>query len=231
MKNNVTHTNNENENKITTSTILITTLICLIPVVIGAILYPNLPDEIVTHWGANGEPNGWSNKFTGVILFPGSLVLLNLIMAPLLKVDPRYKNMDMKVTALIQWIIPVVSVFASGSTLAYALGHEVKVQLIGQLFMGMLFIVLGNYMPKMRYSYTVGIKVPWTLADEEVWDKTHRMAGFLWVICGFIVFIGSFLRMPFPIMIAACFIMIAVPVLYSYLIYRKKQVKNTECRE
>lgn len=222
MKDNLTSNNKTNDNKINTSTIIITTLICLIPVIIGAILYPKLPDEIVTHWGANGEPNGWSHKFTGAIVFPGILVILNLIIAPLLRIDPRYKNMDKKASALIQWIIPIVSIFASGSTLAYALGYEVKVQLIGPLFMGMLFILIGNYLPKMHSSYTVGIKLPWTLADEEVWNKTHHMAGFLWVGCGFFIFIGGFLHMRYAIMIIACAIMIAVPTIYSYIIYRKK---------
>lgn len=94
--------------------------------------------------------------------------------------------------------------------------------------MGFLFILIGNYLPKMRHSYTVGIKLPWTLADEEVWDKTHRMAGFLWVVCGFIVFIGSFLHKPFSITMGTLVIMIAVPLVYSFLIYRNKHVKDEE---
>lgn len=228
MKNNPFSQNNESDKKIKTSTTIITTLICLIPVIAGVLLYPKLPDEIVTHWGANGEPNGWSSKFTGAIVFPSLLVLVNLSVTPLLKIDPRYKDMDKKVVSLIQWIIPTISLFAAGSTLAYALGYDIKIQLIGPLLMGMIFILIGNYLPKMRYSYTVGIKLPWTLADEEVWDKTHRMAGFLWVVAGFIVLIGTFLRLPFSIVLPAFFILVVLPIPYSYLIYRKKHQQDAE---
>lgn len=210
----------KNDDKMKYTTI-ITTIVCLIPVIIGSILYPKLPDTIVTHWDASGNPNGWSSKMVGAIVFPGSLVLVNILFPMLLKLDPKYNNMNEKIKHLLHWIIPVVSIFCSSSTLAVALGKDVKISLTGSLFMGMIFVVIGNYLPKMTQSYTVGIRIPWTLNSEENWNKTHRMAGFLWVICGIIMMITGFLGMGGASIIVIVVITIFVPILYSYLLSKR----------
>ena len=210
----------KNDDKMKYTTI-ITTIVCLIPVIIGAILYPKLPDTIVTHWDASGNPNGWSPKMVGAIVFPGSLVLVNIIFPMLLKLDPKYNNMNEKIKHLLHWIIPVVSIFCSSSTLAVALGKDVKINLIGSLFMGMILVVIGNYLPKVTQSYTVGIRIPWTLNSEENWNKTHRMAGFLWVICGIIMMITGFLGIGGASIIVIVVITIFVPILYSYLLSKR----------
>lgn len=210
----------KNDDKMKYTTI-ITTIVCLIPVIIGAILYPKLPDTIVTHWDASGNPNGWSSKMVGAIVFPGSLVLVNIIFPMLLKLDPKYNNMNEKIKYLLHWIIPVVSIFCSSSTLAVALGKDVKINLIGSLFMGMILVVIGNYLPKVTQSYTVGIRIPWTLNSEENWNKTHRMAGFLWVICGIIMMITGFLGIGGASIIVIVVITIFVPILYSYLLFKR----------
>jgi uncharacterized membrane protein len=104
---------------------------------------------------------------------------------------------------------------------ATALGHKVSVEIIMPLFMGALFVIIGNYMPKCKQSYTMGIKLPWTLDDEENWNKTHRMAGFLWVTGGVVIMataITGALWISFVLFVP----MVAVPVVYSYLLYKNK---------
>lgn len=202
-------------------TLLLTTIVCLIPVIAGIVLYSRLPDMLVTHWDMEGNANGWEPKYVGAIVFPGILVILNLIFPVLLKVDPKYTNMDSKVKTLLHWIIPLVSVFCSGTTLAAGLGNNVNVPLLGTMLIGVIFIAIGNYLPKTSQSYTVGIKLPWTLYSEENWDRTHRMAGFIWVICGFAAIVSGifgFYRLAFPMILI---IAIGIPVVYSYLLYRK----------
>lgn len=202
-------------------TAVLSTLACLIPVVLGAVLYSKLPDTIVTHWDAAGNPNGWSSKFTGAILFPGGLLLVNLLVPALLKMDPKYDSMNDKVKGLIYWIIPLVSMFCSGSTLASALGKDVKVTVIAPMMMGVIFIAIGNFLPKATQSYTVGIKLPWTLNSEENWNRTHRMAGFLWVVGGILMVVTGALGFAggafFPIVLG----MVLIPTAYSYLLFRK----------
>lgn len=206
------------ENK---KTYMIGALICLIPVMIGLIMLPKLPDQVITHWNAAGEPDGYSSKFVGVVLLPGILFLGSLLVPVILKMDPKYDNMSRKSRELIYWLLPMISVFTSGSTLAHALGKQINVARYACLFMGIMFVVIGNYLPKMTQSYTVGIKIPWTLADEDNWNKTHRMAGWLWTIGGAVILVSSFSGLNFYVFTATVLVMILVPCVYSYLYYRK----------
>lgn len=202
-------------------TTILTTFVCLIPIFVGILFYSRLPETIITHWDSNGNPNGWEPKLVGAIVFPGILVLVNLVFPILLKLDPKYENMDEKVKHLLHWIIPIVSIFCSSSTLAAALGKNVNVSLMGPMFLGLIFIAIGNYLPKMTQSYTVGIKIPWTLNSEENWNKTHRMAGFLWVVCGIAMIITGLMGIGSSSIIVIAAIMILVPTAYSYLLYKK----------
>lgn len=94
------------------------------------------------------------------------------------------------------------------------------------LFMGVLFIIIGNLLPKMRQSTTMGIKLPWTLHSEENWNKTHRFSGKLWVAGGIVILATAFLG-SFWILIAVLLVMVIIPTLYSYLLYHMQR-KNDE---
>lgn len=202
-------------------TLIISTIVCLIPVIAGIILYPRLPDQLVTHWGANGEPNGWQSKFVGAIVFPGMLVILNLLLPFLIKLDPKKRNISFTVKNMLQWIIPIVGIMASGVTLANSLGIDVRVEIIAPMIMGLIFIIMGNYIPKASPNYTVGFRLPWTLDNEQNWFHTHRIAGFVMVIGGILILIGSFLSIRFPLFIIVLVLMVLIPVVCSYLYYRK----------
>lgn len=208
------------KNKMKLTTVL-TTLVCLIPFIAGAVLYKSLPDTMVTHWGAGGNPDGWAPKYVAVFVLPGILLIINLLMPLLLKMDPKYENMDEKMIGLILWILPVVSVFCAGVTLAEAYGFESRVAMIAPMLIGVMFVAIGNYLPKANQSYTVGIKLPWTLNSEENWNRTHRLAGFLWVIGGIVMIVTTLLGLGFIGVIAVLVLMIAVPTVYSYMLYRK----------
>ena len=96
--------------------------------------------------------------------------------------------------------------------------------LVAGLLVGVMFIVVGNFLPKARQNYTIGIKIPWTLASEENWNKTHRLAGFLWMICGAIMVILTLCgKMASVWMMIVAAVMVGVPVVYSYLMYRKEE--------
>lgn len=205
---------------------IITTIVCLIPIIAGIILYDKLPDQVVTHWDSAGNPNGWSSKLFGVIILPGILMVINILFPFLLRVDPRYSNLSEKVKCLLHWIIPVAELFACTVTLASALGVDLKVQIYAPMFCGVLFIIVGNYLPKVSQSYTVGIKLPWTLDDEENWNKTHRFAGFLWVICGILIIISAFLKIRMVSTLIFLAVMVLLPTAYSFMLYVKKQKKS-----
>ena len=110
---------------------------------------------------------------------------------------------------------------AGGLTLANGLGHGLRVERIMPCFMGLLFVIIGNYLPKTKQSYTMGIRIPWTLNSEENWNRTHRLAGFLWVLGGLWFIVMSFIGWSLPAFLAPLLVMVLVPVVYSYVLYKK----------
>jgi len=105
-----------------------------------------------------------------------------------------------------------------------ALGMDMNVQIIMPLLVGLVMVIIGNWLPKCKQTYTLGIKLPWTLADEDNWNRTHRFAGPIWVACGMIIMVCALIGGAFLwVMLAAFLVMIIAPTVYSYLIFRSKQ--------
>lgn len=202
--------------------LIITSLIILIPIVIGLILWDKLPDQVPVHWNMSGEVDDYATKTQAVFLMPLVLVAFQWICVLGTSLDPKKQNINDKMFTLVLWIIPIISLLCNSMVYATALGHKVSVEIIMPLFMGALFIIIGNYLPKCKQSYTMGIKLPWTLDDEENWNKTHRMAGFLWVIGGIIVMATAFLG-AFWLFFIVLIPMVIVPTVYSYLLYKKSK--------
>ena len=208
--------------RIDRKTVILTTLVCLLPIVAGVILYPRLPEQMATHWGIGNEPNGWSSKAFAVFGLPGLLAALNLILPFALSADPKKQNMSPALVNISLWVIPVVSVMCSAMTLCYALGYSVSVAHIVPAFVGVLFIIIGNYLPKTKQSYSLGIKLPWTLNSEENWNRTHRLSGFLWVIGGALFLMLTFFGWwNLYVLLGIVLAMTLIPTVYSYLLYRK----------
>ena len=126
---------------------------------------------------------------------------------------------------LVLWICPVLCNFLCTLSYAYALGCKLSVEFIMPLFMGLLFVVIGNYLPKCKQNYTIGIRVPWALHDEENWNKTHRFAGRLWVVCGAAIMATSILG-SFVLFLVMLLPMTITPVFYSYVYDRQHGKKD-----
>ena len=202
-------------------TLILTTLLCLLPMLVGALVYDRLPEKMVTHWGVNGEPNGWSSRAFAVFGMPGIVAALNLALHFGLHADPKRANMSGALKAVSLWICPVVSVLCGALTLAWGLGHELRIERIVPIFAGLLFVIVGNYLPKTKQSYTMGIKLPWTLNSEENWNRTHRLAGFLWVLGGVYFIVMSFVGWSLPAFLIPLAVMVLVPTVYSYVLYKR----------
>ncbi len=201
---------------------IITSIIILIPIFAGILLWDSLPQSVVTHWNVQGQPDGFATRPVAVFVMPLFLLVIHVICAFVTGIDPKAKNISGKPLALVLWLCPVLSLIVGYITYATALGYGVRVEVILPLFMGGLFTVIGNYLPKCKQNYTVGLKLPWTLADEGNWNKTHRFAGMLWVIGGLLIMATSFLG-SFIIFFAILILMTLAPVIYSYLYYKKNK--------
>ena len=209
------------------TTIIITTLITLLPILFGLIVWNRLPEQIATHWGANGQADGYSGKAFAVFGMPCILAVLQLFVSFITLNDPKRRNIHKKPLTLTFWIIPVMSVIVNGITYAAALGMEIEVGIIISILVGILLIALGNYMPKLQQNYTIGIRVPWTLNSTENWNRTHRLGGKTFILGGFLLIIASFLGSvmgdygTLAALIVIVLICAGVPAVYSFWLFKK----------
>ena len=201
-------------------TLIITSIITVLPVFIGLLWWNRLPDEIATHFDGNGDPDGWSSKAFAVFGLPLILLGAHLLCAFGTMADPKRKNIQDKIFRLILWTVPVISLVTNTAVYLYALELPVNMTLICHVLMGIVFIVVGNYLPKCKQNYTIGIKIPWTLNSEENWNKTHRFAGWLWVACGAVMMLTGFFGSIW-IFLPITILMVLAPIVYSYILHRK----------
>ena len=205
-------------------TLIISSILILLPILFGVALWDRLPDPMPTHFDANGVPNGYSSKPFAVFGLPLFLLAMQWACLIATGADPKRRNVNPKVLTLMFWLVPAIGLIAMGATYAMALGMDVNITQILYPFLSLVFILVGNYLPKCRQSYTMGIKLPWTLADEDNWNKTHRTAGPLWMICGLVTLVCPFLPGDIAkiVLFTALFTAILVPTIYSFLLAKKK---------
>lgn len=204
--------------------LIITSIVILLPMIVGVFLWNVLPDKIPTHWDASGQVDGWSSKAFAVFGLPAVLFVVHWVCVLATSADPKKKNIEGKVFNIVFWICPVISVLVAVLNYGTALGVSFPTDKIMLTLVGVVFIVIGNYLPKCKQSYTVGIKLPWTLHDEKNWNLTHRMAGKLWVASGFMMLLCMLLpaKVMSALVVAVLFLAVIAPAVYSYRLYRKK---------
>ena len=195
-------------------------MVILLPILVGIILWQQLPEQIPSHWDMNGNVDGWTTKGFAVFGFPVLMLALHWFGVFATFADPKHKNHSPKLLHFVFWIVPAISILLCTLTYSAAMDNEVHVEKMVSVFLGVLFVIIGNYLPKCKQNYTIGIKLPWTLNSEENWNKTHRLAGRLWVVSGFIIAFSGFFNI-LPVIIAVFVVMITVPVVYSYILHRK----------
>ncbi len=195
--------------------------------ILGFLVYPYLPDSIPVHWNIHGEVDGYGSKFLGVWLMPMIALGIFLLFPFLPKIDPRTQHFDefKPVWNLIQTILIGFMAYIYAITLGAVLskGLVTPVTAFVLLGLGVLFILLGWIMPKIHSNYFVGFRTPWALEDPVVWQKTQAFAGKMFMLSGlllvgFMWFSDYFL----PVFIGMLVLLVFVPAVYSYLIFKKR---------
>ena len=176
--------------------LILSLLVILLPMGVGLFLWNQLPDQVPIHFGLNGQADNYAGKAFVVFGLPLLMAALQVLLLVVTMADPKGKNIAAKPFGLLLWICPLVSLFCGTMTHAKALALPVDINLVGGLFLGLMFLVVGNYLPKCKQTYTVGIRLPWTLADEDNWAYTHRLAGKVWTIGGLVILALTFLGCP-----------------------------------
>lgn len=200
--------------------LLLTSVITLLPVFIGLFLWNQLPDSVATHFGLNNQPDGYSSKAFAVFGLPLILLAVHLVCVVATNIDPKSKDINKKIFRVLLWICPLVSLFVSTVIYGYSLGYDFDMSYLCGILIGVLYLVLGNFLPTVKPNYTIGFRIPWTLNNPDNWYHTHRFGGKRMVIGGIIMILTSPLQNMW-ILLAAAIVPCLLPAIYSYLYYRK----------
>lgn len=200
--------------------ILLTSILTLFPILIGVLLWKQLPDSVATNFGMDSQPNGYSSKAFSVFGLPLFLLFMHWFCLIAINTDPKSRNISKKVFGLVLWICPLVSVGICSVLYAYNLGYKIDIVFICNWIIGIFYLILGNFIPKTKPNYTVGFRVPWALNDPDNWHHTHRFGGKCLVLGGVVMILTSPLQNEW-VLFALAMIPCAVPAVYSYLYYRK----------
>ncbi|NLY56094.1 MAG: SdpI family protein [Firmicutes bacterium] len=195
-------------------------------VLAGVMIYPYLPEQVPSHWNIDGEVDRYSSREFGAFFPPAMAVGMFLLLGVIPYIDPKGANFKKygKVYDVFVWLMIIFFVLMGIITWLAALGYALSVGKIICALVALLFIVIGNYLPKIQYrNYTFGIRTPWTLDNEEVWRQTHRWAGKVMVVGGIIALLGLFAteRVSFWLLMAGVLLPSLGATIYSYLLYRK----------
>lgn len=197
----------------------------LVPFVISLLFYSRLPEQVPTHWGSDNVVNGYSSRNMAAFGIPAFMLLMAVIVNITYRIDPKRENISRsrELKQVTRWFIVLLAVLVQAIIILSAVGFSINVGSVVSFPIALLFVVMGNYLPKCKQNYTMGIKLPWTLADEENWNRTHRVAGYVWTAGGIIMMIMGLLHLA-ALYFAVILIMVLIPSVYSYIIYRKKMM-------
>ena len=203
-------------------------LLLAAPFVVLLFVWDRVPDVVPTHWTFSGEADRYGDKFPALLLIPGINmgVYLLILFAP--KIDPKRRlAWDQKPLPALRFFTVLFFDLLFFVMLGEALGLPfVDMDRLLPLGLVLLFLVLGNYITTVQHNYFIGIRTPWTLEDEEVWRKTHRLGGRLWVGVSILLLALWPLLAPETfrtVFFAGLMVMVIVPLLYSYFAYTAKQ--------
>lgn len=198
--------------------------IILISFIVGIYLYPTMPDLFASHWNTQGEVNGYMQKFWGLFMMPIISLGLFLMLTLLPKIDPMKTNVEKFKKYFDDFIVILILFlfYIHALTLFWNMGIEFNMNRFMVPSMGILFFYCGILIEKSKRNWFIGIKTPWTLSNDQVWDKTHERGGKLFKICGIITFLSilipnyAMLLTIIPIIFSSIYLFI-----YSYLEFQK----------
>ena len=213
--------------------LIISSAVILLPMLVGVFGGDVLPDSVAIHWGIDGQPDGFGDPAQMFFIFPPVLLAVHWICVAVSAVMNKRTPQNKKLERTVLWIIPIISIAISAFMISVAMGNTTDVHRIICLLLGVLFVIIGNYLPKTTRNITMGIKIKWTLMSDENWNATHRFSGKVYVIVGILCLLGMVLpEAVFPaVLITVLLVGILLPVIYSYVFYKKQLARGKIDRE
>ena len=209
-------------------TLILTSLLTLLPIPAGLLLWQQFPETMAIHWGITGEADGYASPVFAVFGLPLIMLAVQWFCILFTARDKGNQGRNQKMFRIVLWIIPIISNLSLLGLYAFALDVKFSPVVWTMVPTGLLFAVIGNYLPKTRMNSTMGIKVPWTYSSEDNWNATHRFAGKAWMAGGLLLALGGLLPhgLAVAVMLVIFLILIILPIYYSYRFYRKEKAEG-----
>ncbi len=214
--------------KPTIKTEILPIFLVVLAIIASFYFYANFPEQVPIHWNVAGEVDNYGSRAIGAFLFPGIILGMYLMFLFLPLIDPKKEryNQFRKVYHIFKTILIALMAAIYFIASLNALGYNIEVGVWVPVLVGLLFIVLGNYMGKIKPNWFMGIRTPWTLSSEEVWNKTHRFGGKMFMLGGLLIALNSFLPVNYRlgVFIVAIVLVLLGTVGYSYVVYLKENL-------
>ena len=200
-------------------------ILLLIGVLASFWFYQNMPEQVPIHWNFAGEPDNYGSRTMAAFFFPALIVGIYLLMIFLPYLDPKKERYQQFVKAYwaIRLILVIYFILIYFSASLVGVGYKIPISQVVLLGVGILFIIIGNYLGKIKPNWFVGIRTPWTLSNEEVWNKTHRLGGKLFILAGLFFIFSIFIPVSWSMLLLLIIIGLVVigTIVYSYWLYRQ----------
>ena len=208
--------------------LILTSLLTLLPIPVGLLLWNRFPETMAIHWGITGQADGYASPNLVVFGLPLLMLAFHWLCVFFTVRDKGNHGHNRKMFRLVLWIIPIISNLSLLGLYAFALDVKFSPVVWTVVPMGLLFALIGNYLPKTRMNSTMGIKVPWAYSSEANWNATHRFAGKVWVISGILVALCGLLPLGWAVsgMIVFMVVLCVLPIVYSYRFYKKEKAEG-----
>ena len=209
-----------------TKTVILTSLVCLLPMILGFALWNKLPEDIPMQYGWNNQVNWTLPKFWGIITIPIVMVILNLVYSLCFRFSKQ--ELSPKVEAILVWIIPLIALPVNCFVFLKPIGFDVEPFTFIGAILSILFIIIGNYLPKTTPNPVVGTRAPWINKNPDVWNKTQRVSGIGLVITGLLNFVTCFFSFGKWVFVISLAIFVLFTLIFSIVVSKKICSKEFE---
>lgn len=206
--------------KINLKVLIITCIACVLPIIIGMYFFNSLPESIVIHWGIDNKPNGFFPKVAFIFGMPLIMSLVQIFCCIITDLSDRNQEANKKTISVLKWIIPIITMVLYIVTIMYALGSNVDIRKIVMIILGILFIILGNYIPKTKNTFALGLK-KFMIKNSDFESKISRISGYILILDG-ILFLLSMAFSEIVSLAIVCIVILEGLIIFIYSLKRSK---------